>query len=64
METLLRRFLALPISDFRSGEYVKGLVFGGLDGIITAFASVSAVVGANYTTGVIFVLVSVSARLP
>lgn len=30
-----------------SGEFIKSLVFGGLDGIITTFAIVSAAVGAN-----------------
>ena len=36
---------------------MKAVVFGGLDGIICAFASVASVVGASYTTSVIFVLV-------
>ena len=40
------------------------MVFGGLDGIIAAFASVAAVVGANYSTTVIFVLVRMSIYSP
>lgn len=38
------------------GEYVKAVVFGGLDGIICAFSSVAAVVGAQYSSAVIFVV--------
>lgn len=45
-----------PEQHQEGGDYLKGIVFGGLDGIITAFASVSSVVGANYSVGVIFVL--------
>lgn len=39
-----------------SGEYSKTIVFGGLDGIITTFAVVTSVNGAELTTGVIIVL--------
>jgi len=42
----------------QSGEYAKTIVFGGLDGIITTFAVVTSVNGANLTSGVIIVLVS------
>eukprot|EP00047_Mylnosiga_fluctuans_P002156 m.223402 g.223402 ORF g.223402 m.223402 type:complete len:335 (+) comp10922_c0_seq1:313-1317(+) len=45
-----------PENHQEEGNYIKGIVFGGLDGIICAFASVASVNGADYTTGVIFVL--------
>eukprot|EP00048_Salpingoeca_helianthica_P015335 m.226237 g.226237 ORF g.226237 m.226237 type:complete len:288 (-) comp16900_c0_seq1:84-947(-) len=40
----------------RSGEFAKTIVFGGLDGIITTFAVVTSVHGANLSTGIILVL--------
>jgi VIT1/CCC1 family predicted Fe2+/Mn2+ transporter len=39
-----------------ASQYVGDLVYGGLDGIITTFAVVSGVAGANLGTGVIMIL--------
>eukprot|EP00730_Choanoeca_flexa_P017255 TRINITY_DN8286_c1_g1_i1.p1 TRINITY_DN8286_c1_g1~~TRINITY_DN8286_c1_g1_i1.p1 ORF type:complete len:217 (+),score=44.82 TRINITY_DN8286_c1_g1_i1:77-727(+) len=41
-----------------SGQYIKAAVFGGLDGIITTFAVVASVTGANLATGVVIIMVS------
>lgn len=38
------------------GKYIKDLVYGGLDGIITTFAIVSGVAGANLSSSVILIL--------
>ena len=43
-------------SAFRLGAYVKSLVYGGLDGIITTFAVVSGVAGAELGAAVILIL--------
>jgi hypothetical protein len=40
-----------------SGQYIKAAVFGGLDGIITTFAVVASVTGANLATGVVIIMV-------
>ena len=39
-----------------AGQYVKAAVFGGLDGIVTTFAVVASVTGANLDTGVVIVM--------
>jgi DNA damage-binding protein 1 len=39
-----------------AGQYVKAAVFGGLDGIITTFAVVASVAGANLPTGVVILM--------
>ncbi|KYQ88246.1 hypothetical protein DLAC_10937 [Tieghemostelium lacteum] len=39
-----------------SGEFIKSIVFGGLDGIITTFAIVAAATGAGLTRGVILII--------
>lgn len=39
-----------------SGQYIKSAVYGGLDGIITTFAVVAGVAGANLTAGVVLIL--------
>lgn len=39
-----------------SGKYLKNLVYGGLDGIITTFAIVAGVTGANLSAKVILIL--------
>lgn len=39
-----------------SGEYVKALVFGGLDGILTTFAIVAGVAGANLSSSIVLML--------
>ena len=41
-----------------SGQYIKAAVFGGLDGIVTTFAVVASVTGANLPTGVVIIMVS------
>lgn len=40
-----------------AGQYIKAAVFGGLDGIITTFAVVASVTGANLATGVVIIMV-------
>ena len=55
----LARLLPVPPpSSLRSdsGKYVKSLVFGGLDGIITTFAVVAASVGGSLSTDVILLM--------
>lgn len=39
-----------------AGEYIKSIVYGGLDGIITTFATVTSVAGAEFSAAVIVVL--------
>eukprot|EP00043_Microstomoeca_roanoka_P009524 m.90867 g.90867 ORF g.90867 m.90867 type:complete len:376 (+) comp14607_c1_seq2:455-1582(+) len=39
-----------------AGQYIKAAVFGGLDGIITTFAVVASVTGANLATGVVIIM--------
>jgi len=39
-----------------SGKYIKSVVYGGLDGVITTFASVSAIAGAGLAVGVIIIV--------
>jgi DNA damage-binding protein 1 len=39
-----------------SGQYIKAAVFGGLDGIITTFAVVASVAGANLSTGIVIIM--------
>jgi VIT1/CCC1 family predicted Fe2+/Mn2+ transporter len=41
---------------FRLGAYVKSIVYGGLDGIVTTFAVVSGVAGADLGAAVILIL--------
>ncbi len=38
------------------GKYIKSVVYGGLDGIITTFAVVSGVAGAKLSTGILLIL--------
>ena len=44
----------LPANEEHSmyGEYLKTMVFGGVDGIVTIFSIVSSVAGANLKTDV------------
>lgn len=39
-----------------SGQYIKSFVYGGLDGIVTTFAVVAGVAGANLSSGVVLIL--------
>lgn len=39
-----------------AGQYIKAAVFGGLDGIITTFAVVASVAGANLSTGIVIIM--------
>lgn len=41
---------------FEGGEYIKSMVYGGLDGIITTFAVVSGVAGATLAVRVVIIL--------
>lgn len=43
-----------PHSD--QGKYIKSLIYGGLDGIITTFAVVAGVAGASLNMGVVLIL--------
>ena len=38
------------------GQYLKSFVYGGLDGIVTTFAVVAGVAGANLSSGVVLIL--------
>ena len=40
----------------KSGKYIKSVVYGGLDGIITTFAVVAGVNGASLSAGVVLIL--------
>ncbi len=40
----------------QQGQYIKSIVYGGLDGIITTFAVVAGVAGASLSTGVALIL--------
>lgn len=39
-----------------AGDYIKQIIYGGIDGIITSFATVTSVAGADLSNGVILVL--------
>ncbi len=39
-----------------SGQYIKSLIYGGLDGTITTFAVVAGVAGANLSTGIVLIM--------
>eukprot|EP01006_Ploeotia_vitrea_P020268 TRINITY_DN52538_c0_g1_i1.p1 TRINITY_DN52538_c0_g1~~TRINITY_DN52538_c0_g1_i1.p1 ORF type:complete len:303 (-),score=152.47 TRINITY_DN52538_c0_g1_i1:95-910(-) len=45
-----------PEGHKEEGKYVKNMVFGGLDGIITTFAIVAGVAGANQSVALVLVL--------
>ena len=42
--------------DSNHGDFVKSLIFGGLDGIITTFAVVAAVAGSNMDSDVVILM--------
>lgn len=42
--------------QFQGGEYIKSMVYGGLDGIITTFAVVSGVAGASLSLKIVIIL--------
>ena len=41
---------------FKGGKYIKSIVYGGLDGIVTTFAVVSGVAGASLAMKVVIIL--------
>jgi VIT1/CCC1 family predicted Fe2+/Mn2+ transporter len=45
-----------PQSRIQLGSYIRSVVYGGLDGIITTFAVVSGVAGAELGSGIILIL--------
>lgn len=47
---------ALENHNQEQGQYIKSLVYGGLDGIITTFAVVAGVAGAALSAGVVLIL--------
>lgn len=47
---------AAPEHHSKQGEFIKSVVLGGLDGIVTTFAVVSGATGGGLSTGVILVL--------
>ncbi len=49
---------AMPPEKHQSGQgrYIKSMVYGGLDGIITTFAVVAGVAGASLSAGVVLIL--------
>jgi hypothetical protein len=58
MSRLAHDLAAAPEQHMKgSGQYIKAAVFGGLDGIITTFAVVASVTGANLSTGVVIIMV-------
>ncbi len=46
---------APEIHQTGQGQYLKSFVYGGLDGIVTTFAVVAGVAGANLSAGLIFI---------
>lgn len=42
--------------QFQGGEYIKSMVYGGLDGIVTTFAVVSGVAGASLSLKIIIIM--------
>jgi VIT1/CCC1 family predicted Fe2+/Mn2+ transporter len=53
---LAHRTYAKEMHQHEQGQYVKSLIYGGLDGIITTFAVVSGVAGASLPAGVVLIL--------
>jgi len=45
-----------PEKHKRGGEYIKSLVYGGMDGIITTFSIVAGATGSELGTGVVIIL--------
>jgi vacuolar iron transporter family protein len=42
--------------EHRGGQYIKSIIYGGLDGIITTFAVVAGVAGAQLSAGIVLIL--------
>ena len=53
-----RQAHASPAEQHQTGQgrYVKSVVYGGLDGIVTTFAVVAGVAGASLSAGVVLIL--------
>lgn len=48
--------IAPEIHTQEKGQYIKSLVYGGLDGIVTTFAAVAGVAGASLSPGVVLIM--------
>lgn len=55
-EFLLNFVLIFFFKKKSEGKYIKSIVYGGLDGIITIFASVSSVAGASLSGAVVVIV--------
>lgn len=47
---------SLEFHNVESGKYIKDIIYGGLDGVITTFAIVSGVAGASLASSIVLVL--------
>jgi len=52
----MKRGLHYNIHSNSGGKYLKSWVYGGLDGIVTTFAVVAGVVGANLSSAIILIM--------
>ncbi|MBI4015052.1 MAG: VIT1/CCC1 transporter family protein [Candidatus Aenigmarchaeota archaeon] len=48
--------MALPGKPSSHGKYIKSIIYGGLDGVITTFAVVAGVAGASLSAGIVLIL--------
>jgi len=56
LSRLAHEMALAPENHKGGGQYIKAAVFGGLDGIITTFAVVASVTGANLSAGVVIIM--------
>lgn len=55
-KSMIKKAIAHPDEHQSSGKYLSDAVYGALDGMVTTFAIVSGVVGANLDLGIILIL--------